>query len=225
MKAHKHCKHYFEQESLLKQKDDEIAQLKKRLCYYENSNSPPSSNSLFWKRQKKERKRMVNSCSDTRPGRKAGHKGISHQFKSSQTVEHTVDCCQCGSRDLRFFSQQQRIIVDITKPQPYTVTLHRINHYLCTACDMVIKPAVDIPEHGMLGKNLLGITTTLWSQCRLPSRRISDVFEILYGLKISSVCINNSLVNVSESLQKFAGDVKKELQVQAVPLLMRHRCP
>jgi transposase len=139
---------------------------------------------------------MVNSCSDTRPGRKAGHKGISHQFKPSQTVEHTVHCCQCGSCDLRFFSQQQRIIVDIPKPQPYTVTLHRINHYLCTACNTMIKPAVDMPEHGMLGKNLLGITTTLGSQCRLPPRRISDVFEILYGLKILPACINNSLVSL-----------------------------
>ncbi len=30
-------------------------------------------------------------------------------------------------------------------------------------------------------------------------------------MKISPACINNSLVNVSESLQKFAGDVKKEI--------------
>ncbi len=42
MSEHKHCKHYYELLSIIKEKDEEIAELKKRLQYYENYNSPPT---------------------------------------------------------------------------------------------------------------------------------------------------------------------------------------
>ena len=56
MSKHKHCKHYYKLLSIIKEKDKEIAELKKRLHYYENYNSPPSANSLLWKKQKRERR-------------------------------------------------------------------------------------------------------------------------------------------------------------------------
>ncbi|MEE8133292.1 MAG: hypothetical protein V3T40_06945 [Nitrososphaerales archaeon] len=42
MSKHKHCKHYYELLSIIKEKDEEIAELKKRLQYYENYNSLPT---------------------------------------------------------------------------------------------------------------------------------------------------------------------------------------
>ncbi|MEM2760097.1 MAG: SEC-C metal-binding domain-containing protein [Nitrososphaerales archaeon] len=44
MSKHRHCKHYHNLLSIIKEKDQEIAELKKRLQYYENYNSPPPPN-------------------------------------------------------------------------------------------------------------------------------------------------------------------------------------
>ncbi|MEM3099587.1 MAG: transposase, partial [Nitrososphaerales archaeon] len=97
------------------------------------------------------------------------------------------------------------------KPEPYTVTLHKINHYLCSKCRSEVKPDTDIPEHGDIGKNLLALITTLWSEARLPPRMIDAILEAVYDLDLSAACINNALVNVSESLQPFVDGVREEV--------------
>ncbi len=90
MSKHKHCKHYYNLLSIIKEKDEEIAELKKRLQYYENYNSPPSANSLLWKKIKKERRADGNNKDE----RKNGLEGVSHSFKPSESIEHSMDRCK-----------------------------------------------------------------------------------------------------------------------------------
>ncbi len=79
--------------SIIKENDEEIAELKKRLQYYENYNSPPSASSLLWNKQKKERRADRNNKYERKSGRKNGHKGVSHSFRPSESVEHSMDRC------------------------------------------------------------------------------------------------------------------------------------
>ncbi len=216
MSNHRHCKHYFESKSVIEQKDGEIAELKKRLQYYENSNSPPSANSLLWKKRKKERKmeRIRNGTAGEpkKPGRRNGHQGVSHSFKPAETIEHTLQSCAgCGSSDISFSHQECRLILDVPEPQPCTVTMHRISIYGCRICSSRVRPHVDIPETGDLGKNLLAMITALWSEARLPVGRIRAMLMALYGLKLSTATINKALVNVSGSLQPLVNRVKSNI--------------
>lgn len=194
----KHCAHYFE---LLNRYED----MMKRLQYYENSNSPPSANSLLWKKQKKERweKEKDGNCEAKKLWRKKGHRGASHSFKPTETIEHTLDRCnKCGSSSISFSHYDYRTIVDIPKPEPYTVTLHKISIYDCNNCGSQVRPKVDIPEHGMLGKNLLSTISSLW-HVRLTVDKIRAMLESIYGLKLSTATIQNALLNASSSLQRF----------------------
>ncbi len=146
-----------------------------------------------------------------KPGRKKRHKGVSHSFKATETIEHKMDGCnRCGSSMINFSHHEHRIIVDVPKPEPYTVTLHKISTYDCSSCG-IVKPDADIPEHGDLGKNLLSLITTLYFEARLPPRRIRSTLSAVYGLELSAACINSALVNVSESLQPLVDGVREEI--------------
>lgn len=204
----KHCPHYFE---LLTLYEDAM----RRLRYYENPNSPPSANSLVWRKQKKERRegrKDRDGEEEPKPGRKKGHEGVSHSFKPSETFEHAVDeCTKCGSSDIAFLHQENRLIVEVPEPHPYTVTLHRINVYECSRCGSEVKPFVDIPENRMLGRNLLAMVTALWSEARLPIRKIIGMLKAVYDLKLSTKCINDSLLNVAESLHPLVNRIKSNI--------------
>ncbi len=85
--------------------------------------SPPSSDSLHWRKQKKERKSTLPS----KPEQKDGHKGTTRSFKPTNTVNHNVEnCSKCGSKNIIQTTQQSRIIAEIPKLQPITVTKHVI---------------------------------------------------------------------------------------------------
>ncbi|MEM3099580.1 MAG: IS66 family transposase [Nitrososphaerales archaeon] len=182
--------------------------------YYENHNSPPSADSLLWKKMKREKKEKKNkgNCEPKKPGRKNGHKGITHSFKPTQTIEHTLDRCnRCGSPDITFSHHDNRTIVDIPEPEPYTVTLHKVSIYNCNKCGSEIKPDADIPEQGMPGKNLLAMISSLW-HVRLTIGKIQSMLEAIYGLRLSTATIQSALLNVSSSLQRFADRVRSNIK-------------
>jgi len=187
----------------------------KRLQYYENPNSPPSANSLLWRKLKKEKreqkKKDDGDCEPKKHGRKKGHKGVSHSFKPAETIEHTLQrCTGCGSSEISFFHHDCRPIIDIPEPEPYTVKLHKIGIYNCNKCGLQVRPDADLPEHGMLGKNLLAMISSLW-HARLTMEKIRSMLEAIYGLKLSTATIQNALLTVSSSLQKFVNRVRSNI--------------
>ncbi|MEM3085025.1 MAG: transposase, partial [Nitrososphaerales archaeon] len=103
-----------------------------------------------------------------------------------------------------------RTIVDIPEPEPYTVTLHKVSIYNCNRCGSEIKPVVGIPEQGMPGKNLLAMISSLW-HVRLTIGKIQSMLEAIYGLRLSTATIQNALLNVSSSLQRFADRVRSNI--------------
>jgi transposase len=184
-----------------------IKKLESKLSYYENPNSPPSSDSIYWRKQKKERKTENHS----KPGQKPGHKGTTHSFKTTKTINHTTEkCSRCGSKNIIQTTQQSRIIAEIPKPSPITVTKHVIPSYLCKNCGVVTTVAGIIPKKGCLGFNLIGIITSLWS-ARITVRNIAKMIQSFYSIKLSASCINNSLYNTSLALEPFVQQIRKDI--------------
>lgn len=193
----KHCKHYHD---LLKR----IEKLEQRLAYYDNANSPPSSDSIYWRKQKKDRK----SESPSKPGQKEGHRGTTHNLKSTHTIHHDSEkCSRCGSKNITQTTQQSRIIVEIPKPQPCEITKHIIPSYICKNCGSTTTVTGIIPKKGCLGFNLIGIITSLWS-ARITTRNIAKMIQSFYSIKLSASCINNSLYNTSLSLEPLVNEIR-----------------
>jgi len=200
MKSCSRCKNY---DSLLKENED----LKARLSYYENPHSPPSSNSLHWRKQKEDKK----SKNPSKPGQKLGHKGITHDLKPTQTVYHATEkCSKCESSKIIQTTQQSRIIAEIPKPQPYEITKHVIPSYLCKNCGNTTTVTGVIPKKGCLGFNLIGIITSLCATI-ITTRNIAKMIESFYSIKFSAACINNSLYNISLSLEPFVNEIREDI--------------
>lgn len=184
-----------------------VKKLESKLSYYENPNSPPSSNSIYWRKQKKERQSTLPS----KPGQKDGHKGTTHSFKPTNTVNHTAEkCSKCGSKNIIKTTQQSRIIAEIPKPQPCEVTKHVIPSYLCNNCGSTTTISGAIPKKGCLGFNIIGIITSLWS-ARITLRNIAKMLKSFYSIELSSSTINNSLYNTSLALKPFVNKIKNDI--------------
>jgi Transposase IS66 family/zinc-finger binding domain of transposase IS66 len=225
---------------MVEEQAKELAELKKRLSAYENSNTPPSR-SLIYKEMKKRRKEEAklrqqqnggassSLSNNKKPGRKNGHKGVTQTFEpTGKSIVHTLDICpKCNSSGgLSITSTERRTVVDLPEPLPYNVREHLINVYRCSTCgadDLIPESAgEELPSSTItvtnqrnsivaLGRNLLSITSLLWSIGRLPRRKISYVIESLYRLKLSSATIGHALENVSERLESFHEKVRKKI--------------
>lgn len=137
MSKYKHCKHYYKLLSIINKKDEEIAELKKHLQYYENYNSPPSANSLLWRKQKRERRNNLddNAIRQSKPGRRNGHEGVSHSFRPSESIEHSMD--RCRDRDVRKFVEKVRS----AGSKLFTFLLHDIDS-TNNDCERVLREVV-----------------------------------------------------------------------------------
>ncbi len=185
-----------------------IKELESKLSYYENPNSPPSADSLRWRKQKKERKTECHS----KPGQKLGHKGTTHSLKPTRTINHIAEkCSKCGSTNIIQTTQQSRIIAEIPKPQPITVTKHIIPSYICKNCGNTTTISGAIPKKGCLGFNITGIILSLWS-ARITTRNIAKMIESFYSIKFSAACINNSLHNTSLALEPFVQQIRNDIR-------------
>ncbi|MGI0045721.1 MAG: IS66 family transposase [Nitrosotalea sp.] len=192
-----HCEHYHE---LVKRIDD----LEKRLSYYENAHSPPSRDSIYWREQKKERRKDNPS----KPGQKPGHAGTTHNLRPASTIRHTTSRChKCGSTNITETTHDSRTIAEIPEPQPYTVTQHIIQSYICNDCGKTTTADAYIPQKGSLGCNLVAAITSLWS-ARLPLKKISKIIESFYNLKLSAACINSALCNASDAVEPLVNQIR-----------------
>ncbi|MCL5069078.1 MAG: IS66 family transposase [Thaumarchaeota archaeon] len=219
---------------LVEEQGREIDDLKKRLSAYENSSSPPSKNSLIYREMKAKRKEASqngNTSPNKKPGRKNGHVGVTQTFEpTGRSIIHTLDRCpKCDSTvGLSVTSTERRTVVDVPEPHPYDVREHIINVYSCSRCgaDQLIPESArsELPSQSLavtnqassivtLGKNILSITSLLWSVARLPRRKISYVMESLYHLKLSAATIGHALENVSDRLAAFHEKARKMIEV------------
>jgi hypothetical protein len=157
-------------------------------------------------KRKKEKQRTIQN-----QGKNQVTKAQLTPSSQTKTINHTVEkCSKCGSKNIIQTTQQTKIIAEIPKPSPITVTKHVIPSYLCKNCGVVTTVAGIIPKKGCLGFNLIGIITSLWS-ARITTRNIAKMIQSFYSIKLSASCINNSLYNTSLALEPFVNKIRNDI--------------
>jgi transposase len=163
-----------------------IRELEAKLAQYENAHTPPSL------RRGRNRKKGQDKNDNGKPGQKMGHKGVTRPYATpDRQVEVTMGCCpDCGADLGTPFRIDSKIIEEIPKPQPITVTEYKIAHYRCPYCQKeVAAKDPGCPHEGKFGNNAIAQATLLKYEDRIPHRKIHDAMMRLFGLKISPATI------------------------------------
>lgn len=194
------CRPFFE---LLLRK---IEELERRLLKYENSNVPPSQNNRNYPKREK---------SNNPVGAPKNHEGTTRPLaKPNRFINlKQKNCPDCDKHLGRPVSIQTKIIEDSPDPQPLKITEFTIPHYFCNCCKKEIIPThPELPEEGRFGPNLLAEISLLRFEDRLPPRKIAQVLNRQYNLKIVHATVLDILGRVSDRLQFIYESIKEEIR-------------
>jgi len=181
-----------------------------------NSNKPPSSDG-FHKRIHSRR-----TPSGKKPGGQEGHEGTTlSMVKHPDHIEvHSVfRCVHCGNslKDQKAKGYEKRQVFDLP-PVEVEVHEHRAEVKRCARCG---KPTIaEFPE-GVTHKAQYGNRINAWvSYLRnyglLPYERLSELFQDLVGLNISTGTLANIDRRCSAGLEKTVESIKEALKGRAV---------
>ena len=188
-----------------------------RMAYYENPHSPPSQNSMPSRQRKADRRKDPADCK--KPGRKAGHAGISHSRKSSRTVHYVPDRCgRCGSRDVaagRIACMKQ--VTDIPSlPRAETVS-HAAHDGMCASCGNTTS-APSLYGDGLgkavrgtsVGPVLLSEMTQMWHH-NMSTGGITEMINDSFGTGLSRAAVQGALAAAGAALQGAADGISADL--------------
>ena len=181
-----------------------------------NSHKPPSSDGL--KRVVKSNRTKSNKPS----GGQGGHQGTT--LAMVETPDHVVthamtECTTCGRHLHRMPSRaiHRRQVFDIP-PMRVEVTEHRVEEKVCPHCGS--KKSAPFPD-GVTKATQYGTqlkaTTLLLSHYQLvPSKRLREALQDLFGCTISEGTIYNWSRELHESLKKTEETIKKQIRASPV---------
>ena len=206
-------KNYFLQEKL-SNCEKNISLLEKQIALYNtkkdssNSSIPPSQDPYRIKRTESLRK-----ISGRKPGGQLGHEGYTLETVSEPTeiIKHQPDYCQRCGGDLTGISAEligKRQVIDIPPVIPI-VSEHQIysKRCLCGHCTEAKYP-VEVHSSVCYGPRIQGLTAYLHTRQYIPYERMKELYEDIFGLKISS----GSLVNIIEAFADKSLDIYKEMR-------------
>jgi len=179
----------------IKELEERIAVLERRLMLYENPHTPPSRTIGKYPPKK---------TSSGKPGQKKGHKGVTRlRPEPSEHCEVKMKSCpDCGNplgKPVRF---ERKIVEEIPEPMPVKVIEYLTYYYHCKYCNKEFTAKhPDMPKEGIFGKNVLVDTTLMKYEERLPHRKIRAVLKRRYRLDVSIGAIFDFTRRVHGSLQ------------------------
>ncbi len=180
-----------------------------------NSSKPPSSDGLSKK------SKSLREPSGRKPGGQKGHEGSTLKFaaKPDEVVEHPLasHCEQCGQRLHRAeLTPIRRQVFDLEKPV-LTVTEHRgyETHCRCGKRHISCFPqeAAAPVQYGPVVKSTLVYLT---QQQLLPMERTVQLFEDLYGIKLSAGTVQASIGQAARRLAPAHERIAQALIAQPV---------
>lgn len=200
-------------ESEMKVKEARIADLASRVAELEgggkpvkkssvNSSVPPSKNPVGIRHTQSQRK-----SSDRMPGGQKGHRG-STLFQSGDVTAAErwyppCECPQCG-KTLEMDSASVRAtrqVVDIPLPVAATLVNHMAMQVKCSCghcCKGQFPQEVNAPVS--FGPNIMAMTSYLSTYQNVPFKRLTHLFETIFGLHISEGSVSNML----NTMRKFS---------------------
>jgi transposase len=176
-----------------------------------NSNKPPSTDGFA--KPKSQRK-----MSDKPVGGQKGHPGYTLKMvdEPDHTIIHPVSrCSKCGRslEGIQATGYERRQVFDLP-PVKVEVTEHRAEEKLCPNCGYLNKAAFpeEVKQPVQYGSRLKGTAVYLSQYQLLPYERTSELFDDLFGRKLSQA----SLVNANQACYEILEPVEKEIKQQVI---------
>lgn len=212
-----HLKEIRDLKRMLKKKDKELEELRKRLSKYEeppknfgNSSTPPSKEQM--KDEIVRRTKSLRKPSGRKPGGQPGHDGSTLELNDS--VDNTIDkksdiCDECGEplagcdTELDYITQ----IISLPELKPQVT---EVKHYVttCRVCGKRVKSHFERRRSNAVvyDASVEGLVVYLSTVQFLPYNRIDSFFKEVFGLVISQ----GSMVNwINEAKKAAAPAIEK----------------
>ncbi len=203
-----------ELKALLKKALDRIDELERKLnLTSEISNRPPSSDGL----KKKPAPQSLREKSGKKSGGQPGHKGVSlkqssnpHHIKRHKT--NTCSGCKKSLSEVPINKIIKRQIIDIPTPI-VEVTEHQAEVKVCT-CGK--KNTADFPDKVnapvQYGDNIATIAGYLSLQQFVPEKRLQEVFQDIFQLKISKATLANMVKKLAKAISPIQQQTLQDLK-------------
>jgi transposase len=186
-------------DELLDKLVDEIIEnekLKRKLRRYENPHTPPSKDE-----RETETKARTNFVSKTGlpVGKQTGYKGRTRTRKSPTHFINSFQgvCVKC-SRHNKPKEVMEKVYEEIPEPQPVKVVKARWGIYKCKCGHVWESKHEDVPDVGVMGKNVQAHVTLLKFDDRLPLRKTVTALDRQFGLQLTSKAVYDITKRVAD---------------------------
>lgn len=191
------------------EQDAEIAELKRRLTTdSHNSSKPPSSDGL----RKKPTPKSLRKATGRKPGRAKGDPGGRLELVADPDVivdHHPATCGGCGGDLCGAVSTgyRARQVFDLPEIRP-EVTEHRLHQAVCDCGHTTSATAPErVPASTVYGPGVRAAICYLSAYQHLPTKRLAEAMESLFGLPVSTGTVTDVLRRGHEALADFEEEV------------------
>ncbi len=200
--------------------EKENAELRARLAMNSSNSSFPPSSDKFVKKKDKNRSLRVKSSKTS--GGQIGHKGATLEKAKNPDfiIELLNDVCSHCSHDLKDVQIDEiksRQVFDIPKIK-INVTEYRAHSKTCPHCNKktTSKFPKNVTHNTQYGSNIKGLILNLNIYQSLPYKRLQELLDDVFNLKLSQGTIYNTLKTAYSSLESVENFFKDELSNASV---------
>lgn len=193
---------------------DRVKQLEAQLAKNSsNSSKPPSSDGL----KKPPKTASQRGTSGKKPGGQKGHKG--RTLEQVKVPDHVVthlpgECGGCGLSLQEVIGNlvERRQVFELPEPK-VEVTEHRIEEKTCPCCSSISKGYFpkNVTAPVQYGERIQALAVYFTHQHFLPSDRLSQMFQDIFGIGISPATCANVDQKLFFQLEPFEANLKEHL--------------
>lgn len=212
---------------MLKKKDKENAELRKRLSKYEgppknsgNSSTPPSKESM--KDEIVRRTKSLRKPSGKKPGGQPGHKGNTLEMTASadRIVEESAETCDACGDSLEGCDIELDYITQIISLPELKPLITEVRHYVkvCRTCGKRVRPHTERRRSNAVvyDASVKGLVVYLSTVQFLPYNRIASFFKEVFGLEISQGSMVNWINEAKRAAEPAIEKIKEYIMQSAV---------
>ena len=214
-------------ERMLKKKDKELDELRKRLSKYEeppknsgNSSTPPSKERM--KDEIVRRTKSLRKPSGKKPGGQLGHEGNTLELhdKADCIVAESPDLCdECGESLAECDTELDYITQIISLPELKPL-ITEVRHYvkICRTCGKRVKSHTERRRSNAVvyDASVKGLVVYLSTVQFLPYNRIASFFKEVFGLEISQGSMVNWINEAKRSAEPAIEKIKEYIMQSPV---------
>lgn len=214
-------------ERMLKKKDQENEELRKRLSKYEeppknsgNSSTPPSKEQM--KDEIVRRTRSLRKPSGKKPGGQQGHDGRTLELTDSTdtVVEKSAETCDACGDSLDGCITELDYITQIISLPELKPLITEVRHYVkvCRTCGKRVKSLTERRRSNAVvyDASVKGLVVYLSTVQFLPYNRIESFFKEVFGLEISQGSMVNWINEAKRAAEPAIEKIKEYIMQSAV---------